>query len=46
MSIRTGVFENPEKHHEGWFRVFRFGGGDWETTIEIWFGSRWIMVSL
>jgi len=39
MHIETGDFNEPEKHHTGWFRVFRF-----KNCVEIWAGSRWIVI--
>lgn len=40
MRVVTGKFDNPQTHHEGWFRVFRFGN----NVVEVWFGRNWILI--
>lgn len=40
MKVITGKFDNPQEHHEGWFRIFRFGG----KIVEVWFGKNWILI--
>jgi hypothetical protein len=39
MQVMSGKFSNPETHHEGYARVFRF-----THAVEIWIGARWITI--
>lgn len=39
MQIHSGKFSNPQSHHAGYFKVFRFTG-----AVEIWLGSRWYLI--
>jgi len=42
MHISSGKFANPQEHHEGWFKFYRFGG----RNYEIWFGSTYWTITL
>jgi hypothetical protein len=40
MRLETGKFDDPQDHHEGWFRVYRFN-----HSIEVWVGEHWLFIS-